>query len=392
MQRTSYMIMFALIFALVIGSIHYYLWVRLVRDSALPAPWRQIATGVIVALATSIPVAMYFGRGVRFEVAQYISPGPYVWLGMMMLFFFLFVEVEIIKLIAYLFGKFSGSGPVIADPERRLMLKRVLAGGAVFLVGGAATAGVIKACGSAVIHRVEIALSRFPKRLKGLKIVQISDLHVGNTAGGKWLTGVVGQVNGLKPDVVAITGDLIDGFVENLEDEIAPLKDLRAPHGVYFVTGNHEYYFKAEQWIAAVEKLGIRVLRNERVEIGEGKDSFYLAGIDDYNSASMLPDHGSDLAGALKGADPQKEVILLAHQPRAIEMASEHKVGLVLAGHTHGGQIWPFTYMVRLQQPYNTGLHQHNDHTQIYINQGTGIWGPPMRIGSHNEITEIKLV
>ena len=187
-----------------------------------------------------------------------------------------------------------------------------------------------------------------------------------------------------------MTGDLVDGSVAQLRHEVAPIFRLRARHGVFFVTGNHEYYSGAEQWIAHLSRLGIRVLRNERVRVGNGEHSFDLAGIDDHHGGRMLPGHGPDLDRATEGRDAGRELVLLAHQPLAIYDAARLGVGLQLSGHTHGGQIWPMKYLVRLQQPYIAGLVRHGQ-TQLYVSEGTGFWGPPVRLGTRSEVTQVTL-
>jgi len=201
---------------------------------------------------------------------------------------------------------------------------------------------------------------------------------------------IVERTNALAPDIIAITGDLVDGSVASLWDAVAPLQKLRARYGVFFVTGNHEYFSGVGPWMEALGRLGIRVLGNERVSIGTGADGFDLAGVHDYSAARIAPEHRSDVAAALAGRDPGREVILLAHQPKSVVEASKLGVGLQLSGHTHGGQLWPFTFFVRLAQPYVVGLHRHGD-TQIYVSPGTGFWGPPMRLGTRSEITRITL-
>ena len=391
MSKTLYMVLFAIVATTVITSIHYYLWIRLVRDAGLPAPWRTIATWAIIVLCASIPLAMIVGRGIPFGTSRILVWAPYLWIGVMMLLFFTLLTVDAVKLMAFMVKKVTVGGSLIADPERRRVMGRIVAGAATVAVGGLSGIAVVKAAKRAVIKKLEINLPRLPRNLDGLKIVQLSDLHLGLTHGGRWLEDIVRRVNALEPDLIVVTGDIIDGRVEQLEKEIAPLRDLEAPHGVYFVTGNHEYYFGVSEWLPAVAKLGIRVLRNERVKIGQGDDFFYLAGVDDYNSEGMEPGHGQDIEKALEGREPDVEVVLLAHQPRAVHQAAEMDVGLVLCGHTHGGQIWPFTYLVGLQQPYNKGLHRHGERTWIYVSQGAGVWGPPMRLGTEGEITEISL-
>jgi uncharacterized protein len=194
-------------------------------------------------------------------------------------------------------------------------------------------------------------------------------------------------VNALDPDVVAITGDLVDGSVAELREHVAPLRDLRARYGVFFCTGNHEYYSGANEWVAELGTLGVKVLRNERVTIGEGEDVLDIAGVDDFNA----PKKGHDLKTAMHGRDPSREVVLLAHQPRSVFEAAEHDIGLQLSGHTHGGQIFPWNYLVRLQQPFVVGLHKLRD-TWVYVHRGTGYWGPPMRVGIKPEIAQITLV
>jgi predicted MPP superfamily phosphohydrolase len=236
---------------------------------------------------------------------------------------------------------------------------------------------------------VEVPLARLSTRFDGLKIVQLSDVHIGPTLGASFMRAVVEQTNALGPDIVAITGDLVDGSVENLGEAVSELRHLRATHGVYFVTGNHEYYSGADPWCRFLEGLGIVVLRNERVSIGEGDEGFDLVGIDDFQ-AGRFEGHGPDLPRALAGRDASRELILLAHQPKAVHEAQEPGVGLQLSGHTHGGQIWPFNWLVKLAQPAVQGLSWF-EKTALYVSSGTGYWGPPMRLGTKAEVTEIVL-
>jgi hypothetical protein len=196
-------------------------------------------------------------------------------------------------------------------------------------------------------------------------------------------------VNALTPDVVAITGDLVDGSVEALREHVAPLAKLKAAHGVFFVTGNHEYYSGVDEWLDELRRLGIRVLRNESVTLSRGAAAVELAGIDDHASG-RFPGHGPDLRRALKDRDPRRPVVLLAHQPVAVHEAAAFDVDLQLSGHTHGGQLWPWGYLVRLQQKYLNGLYRIGN-TLLYVSCGTGYWGPPMRLGAPAEITELTL-
>jgi predicted MPP superfamily phosphohydrolase len=227
--------------------------------------------------------------------------------------------------------------------------------------------------------------------MSGLRLVQLTDLHIGPILGRDWLASIVASVNALDPDVVVITGDLVDGSVETLREQVAPLADLRAKRGVYFVTGNHEYYSGVDEWIAELTRLGVRVLRNERVAIGDGDEAFDLAGVDDWSAGRFGAGHGPSLERALAGRDSSRELVLLAHQPKQIIEAAARGVGLQISGHTHGGQIFPWNFLVRLDQPYVDGLALHND-TYIYVSRGTGYWGPPMRVGAPPEITLLELV
>ncbi|HSS38874.1 MAG TPA: metallophosphoesterase [Polyangia bacterium] len=230
-----------------------------------------------------------------------------------------------------------------------------------------------------------------PAALHGFSIVQLTDIHVGPTIGRRFVEDVVARTNALEPDLVAITGDLVDGHVHDLAESIAPLAQLRARHGVFFVTGNHEYFSGAEAWVNELTRMGIRVLQNERVVIGNAGASFDLAGVDDRSAVhygGLAPQEA--VARALSGRDSSRELVLLAHQPRSALDAESFGVGLQLSGHTHGGQIWPFGLIVRLQQPFTAGLHRHRD-AQVYVSRGTGYWGPPMRLAAPSEITHVRL-
>jgi predicted MPP superfamily phosphohydrolase len=208
----------------------------------------------------------------------------------------------------------------------------------------------------------------------------------------------VEQANALKPDVVAITGDLMDGSVRELGGIMEGLGRLRARYGVHFVTGNHEYYSGVEDWLAFLPKLGIRVLRNERVSIGDAGASLDLAGVDDWHAGRFGNGHGYDLAKAVKGRDPDRALVLLAHQPLGVEGGVRAGMGLQLSGHTHGGQIFPFNFAVRAAFRYVKGLYEVDGGqvaggaAHIYVSKGTGYWGPPMRLGVPPEIGKITLV
>ena len=238
------------------------------------------------------------------------------------------------------------------------------------------------------VRRVEIALARWPAALDGFRIAQISDVHIGPVLGRAFAEQLVERANALAPDLIAVTGDLVDGSVEKIGGEVAPFGALRAPHGVYFVTGNHDFYSGVDGWLARVRELGLRVLRNERVAIG-GAEGFDLAGVDDHRG-DWTRGTTEDIAGALAGRDPGRPVVLLAHDPTSFVCAAEAKVDLQLSGHTHGGQIWPFAYLVRLAVPFVAGLYRRGA-SQLYVSSGSGFWGPPMRLLAPSEITELVI-
>jgi predicted MPP superfamily phosphohydrolase len=240
------------------------------------------------------------------------------------------------------------------------------------------------------VVEVPIALARLPAALAGFSIVQISDVHVGPTVGARFVRDVVERVNALEPDLVAITGDLVDGRAGVHGPGIEPLAELRSRHGTYYVTGNHEYYWGVDDWLPRFRDIGLNVLRNQRVAIERGGAALDLAGIDDHESRRWRG-HGPALERALDGRDASRPVVLLAHQPRQVHTARRHRVDLQLSGHTHGGQIWPWHGAVRLQQGGLIAGHYRFGDTQLYVSRGTGYWGPPIRIGAPAEISRITL-
>ncbi len=377
------MLIFMLVLIVVFGGGHYYLYARLVRDPALPLPWSKVATAFLVAMPVFTVAGLAFVRGRR-EIASPVAWVAYVWMGLAA---FLLLGVFAGDLVRLGVRIAAIASPGLREPERRLFLSRVLGGLAAVSGLGFAAAGMKSALGDTAIAKVKIVLSGLGR--PGYRIVQISDVHVGPTIGVAFVRDIVAKINALSPDVVVITGDLVDGSVAELKDHVAPLADIRAKDGVFFVTGNHEYYSGADAWIAHLATLGIRVLRNERVSVG-GAGGFDLAGVDDH-SAKGWKGHGEDVPGAVAGRDPSRALVLLAHQPLTTFEAAKHKVDLVLSGHTHGGQMVPWNHAVKLQQPFVAGLYRHEG-TQVYVSRGTGYWGPPMRVGAPAEITEIELV
>jgi len=240
------------------------------------------------------------------------------------------------------------------------------------------------------VVEVRVPIEGLAPALEGFTIAQISDVHVGPTIKRPYVEAIVERVNALHADVVAITGDLVDGPVQRLASHTAPLAGLRSRHGTYFVTGNHEYYSGAYAWIDELRRLGARVLLNEHVMIDHGGAAVALAGVTDYSAHHFDRAHRSDPARASQGVPPGAVKVLLAHQPRTAPDAERAGFDLQLSGHTHGGQFWPWNHFVRLQQPFTAGLRRLG-HMWVYVSRGTGYWGPPMRFGSPSEITRITL-
>jgi predicted MPP superfamily phosphohydrolase len=376
------MVIAAVVLSVLSFFMHRYLWARLVRDASWPEPWRTALTIAIFALAALIPLTLLAMRWLPRDINAPIAWVVYVWMGFALYLFLLTVLGDAGRGVAALIGVLP------KDPERRLFLSRMIAaavGGASGLIG---LGGAINVARGFEVRRVQVPMAKLPSSASGYRIVQITDVHVGPTIGRSFVEGVVRETNALAPEMVVITGDLVDGSVEQLRHLVEPLADLRAKDGVFFVTGNHEYYSGADAWIAHLGTLGIRVLRNERVDV---RGLFDLAGVDDSSAARMLPHHGQDVAKAVAGRDPSRAVVLLAHQPKAVSEAQRAEVDLQLSGHVHGGQMVPFNWLARLDQPFVAGLHRV-DKTWVYVSTGTGYWGPPMRVGPGAEITHIELV
>lgn len=381
---------FRIAMMIVSGLVTYYVYRRLVGVIEPGRRTRRLIAAAIVLLFISVPLqssARMWAPGFS-RVMGWIS-GP--WLAFVGVSATAFLVVDLVRGGTWLARKLARRPPAIAAQlSRREFLTRLGGGAAIAVTSASVGAGMMEARGEHQIVTVEISLAKLPRSLDGFSIVQLSDLHTGMTIDRDFVQRVVDHANALKPDLIALTGDLMDGTVENLRDDIAPLAQLSAKHGVYAVTGNHEYYSGADAWIAELTRLGARYLRNEHVTIGDGEDSFDLAGVDDH-SAHAWPGHGEDLGAATAGHAPRRALVLLAHQPRQVYRAARHGVDLQLSGHTHGGQIWPWHYLVKLQQGGLLAGRYEVEGTQLYVTRGCGYWGPPVRLLAPLEITRIVL-
>src|SRR5262245_3549454 len=380
MRHALLVITFVGVLLLVLTAGHVYLAQRLVVDTGLAPPARTASLMVLTILAATLVLQPIGDRFVPRHRMRTVSWTASVWMGFA---FYLLVLLFATDALALLLGAFIHPGPAVT------MAARVRALGVLALAGTAGIIGLRAARRDPALRRVEIDVPRWPAALDGFRIVQLSDLHLGPLLDRRFAATVVAQANALAPDLIAITGDLVDGSVDRLAGEVAPFADLRARHGVFFVTGNHDYYSGAAHWSEAVSRLGMRVLRNEREEICASGASFDLVGVDDHH-AHFAGDGREDLAPALAGRDPERAAVLLAHDPATFTRARAQAIDLQLSGHTHGGQIWPFAWFVRLATPYVAGRYR-DGRAQLYVSRGTGFWGPPLRLFAPAEITEITI-
>ncbi len=353
----------------ILGSAHLYIWSRFVDAAGVPAPWRLIATLAIILLAPSLPLSAILSRRLARDRARPFLIAAYTWFGF--------------AVYLLLFAALTNLACAVAGVAPRTAALVGVAAAAVTVIYG-----LINVRLGPVVRRVEIPVAKLPSAAKGYSIVQLTDIHIGATLGVDFARKVVDRVNALAPDLIVITGDFIDGRLSELRDHVAPFRQLRARDGVFAVTGNHEYYWNVEAWLPHLASLGIRFLRNEHVTI---HGAFELTGVDDKTAGGMAIGHGEDIPGALLGRDPDLPVILLAHHPSSIERAVAAGCDVQLSGHTHGGQLLPLGWLSRLFEPHVSGLKRFGP-TWLYVSEGTGFWGPPMRIGTSCEIAAITLV
>lgn len=366
---------FGSIVACLLVGLHYYLAKRLALDLGLRP---DLETSIVLAITIaglSIPLVPLGEHFVRPPLSRLLTVPGSLWMGVAFVLIVLLAASELLLPVI-------GDGSVTPAQWRALA---VLAVG-VPVIGVALFAGLR----FPAVREVTVHLQRWPATLDGLRIVQLSDLHIGPIRGRRFVRRLTTRVNGLTPDLIAITGDLVDGRVAAIGPEVAPFADLRAPLGSWFVTGNHDMYSGPDGWMARVRELGVRVLANECVRLDYNGAAFTLAGVHDHQGRIMGPRFAEDVPRALEAADPDLPVLLLAHDPSTFRVARAHPVDLQLSGHTHDGQLWPFRYLVRLVIPWIAGLYQDSG-SQLYVSRGTGSWGPPMRLFAPTEITLLTL-
>jgi len=384
MSRSRLLVVLIVVCA-VSGGLHLVLGLRLTGPFALAGGPHLAAWGAVAASAVVLPgtFALMSLSGRRWaDLLQWVG---YLWMGVFSLIF----AGVLVRDLGW--GLASIVGGLPGDLDARRMLQANLTLG---LLGASAVLGAVAFGGTrrvAAVVRVGLPIEGLPDALVGFRIAQISDLHVGPTIRGPHMRAIVERVNALDADLVALTGDLVDGPVPELAAHVAPLKELRSRHGTWFVTGNHEYYSGVHAWVEHVRgPLGMRVLLDEHAVVEHDGATVLVAGITDRSASSFDPTHTGDVRQAAAGAPATDLRLLLAHQPEAAPRASELGFHVQLSGHTHGGQYVPFSWLIRLVKKWVSGLYRVGD-TWVYVNPGTTWWGPPMRLGAPQEITLIEL-
>ena len=421
------MLVFFGLVLVVLVLIHFYLWRRLVHDPLRPGWPRRLGTVVALLLTLLVPATL---AGVRSGHAKWLAWPGYLWIALMFYLLVALVVAEVPRLVVLLLWRRSArtnkvdlaateSAPVPkpdhdersarATPEtqpkpqpepdhdetpaeapskgavdRRLVLARGVAIFAGLTAASVTGYGVRTALGPPRIDRVRIPLAKLPRSLDGTRLAVVSDIHLGPLTGSRHVGRIVEMINSVNADIVCIVGDLVDGSVAELGRFAEPLRDIESRQGAYFVTGNHEYYSGFQEWITEVDRLGVRPLRNQRLELG-GLD---LAGVNDLGGEEF--GDGPDFALALGDRDPARPVVLMAHQPVVARDAARYGVDLQVSGHTHGGQMVPFNLLVKLQQPVVSGLGKV-DGVPVYVTNGAGFWGPPVRVGAPPQVSVIEL-
>ncbi|MBV2355982.1 metallophosphoesterase [Streptomyces sp. J2-1] len=398
----------------VLAAGHWYVWRRLVRDTTAPSgAARRAGTALFVAA----PLLMVAAVGAERSGAPFWLQRTLAWPG------FLWMALALYLLLAVLVGEAvrpllrralerrdrdgtvpepaavpaatvpAGAAPPPAPeepapvrpaPSRRLFVSRVVGGAAAAAAVGTVGSGTYGVLRGPAVKRVRVPLAKLPRAAHGYRIAVVSDIHLSPVLGRSFAQRVVDTVNSTRPDLIAVVGDLVDGSVKNLGPAAEPLARLSARHGAFFVTGNHEYFSGAEQWLDEVRELGLHTLENARTEL----PWFDLAGVNDLQGESQ--GQGPDFDRALADRDRARACVLMAHQPVQVHESVRHGVDLQLSGHTHGGQLWPGSLLAELANPTVAGLDRYGD-TQLYVSRGAGAWGPPTRVGAPSDVTVIEL-
>ncbi len=353
-------------------------WTLLVAGTRWPTPVLVIGSFAFAAAVLALLVTMVWGHGRRhWDWAAVTSD---VLLGAVWVLFVWSVLSQVPRLALLMFG--------VGDPAR----SRIAAAAVVMVVVALLVWGYFEAMRVPRVRHVDVTIPRLGAALDGLRVAIITDTHYGPLDRAGWSAAVVDRVNELDADVVCHLGDIADGTADMREAQAAPLARVQASHARVYVTGNHEYFSEVEGWLEYMQGIGWETLRNRHIVVERGGDALVIAGVDDVTARGTgLDGHGADVDAALVGADLTLPVLLLAHQPKQVAQAVAAGVDLQISGHTHGGQIWPFNFLVRLDQPVVHGLSSHGERTQLYTSRGTGFWGPPFRVFAPSELTVLTL-
>lgn len=381
--------MFILVLTAILALIHLYLWKRLVKDTTVAGRTRWLLTGVLGALFVVLIAALLLPRMIGVTATRWLAWPGYLWFAVAGYLLLILLVLEPLRVVLRRRPRREPTpehSPVI---DRRLFLARGAAALAGVAAAGVVGAGASRALGDPDLLDVTVRLRGLHPAMDGFRVAMLSDLHLGPLLGRSFTERIVRLVNDTEPDLIVIVGDLVDGEVHELAAATEPLHALRAAHGTFFATGNHEYYLiDTDAWIEQLDRLGVRTLRNAHTVIRRGPAAFTLAGVTDVAGARR--GDPPDFDRALSGTDPALPTVLLAHQPDLITEAAARGVDLQLSGHTHGGQVWPFHLAVRAVQPTLAGLAAVGD-TQLYVSRGAGFWGPPARVGAPPDISVLTL-
>jgi predicted MPP superfamily phosphohydrolase len=402
------MAVFGVVAATVVTSLHVYLYLRLVRDTTADRRLRRVGKVLVVLLAVALASARFIYSRLPASLSVPYATFSWLWMGLATYLVLTFVTVGFARrtfqlgawgwrrlrpapAVAPAEGLVPSETP--ADASRRLFVSRLLAGSALAVSSGFVGFGAYRAFEPPALKDLALKLPGLPRALDGFRVVHLTDIHVGGIIEHRFMRELVDRCNALKPDLLVITGDMVDGDVPTLGPAIAELRRSNARYGNYFCTGNHEYYSGADEWTQALPSLGATPLRNRFVPIGEPGASFDLIGVDDWGHriGGGRGDGGYDLEAATKGRDLSRPAVLLCHQPMGFDDAVAKGVGLQLSGHTHGGQFFPATVVAEYLWRYPAGHFTLGD-SHIFVSRGCGFWGPPLRLGSHSEIIQLTLL
>jgi uncharacterized protein len=377
-------VLFLITFLLISGFAVVYLYRRLVRDVTEKKALRLGGATVILGLAGGSILARTVFRGSGMNQALAIFLG--LWIALVL---YTLLSLLVVDLARWASGM-RRKEPAPVNPERRAFLARAVAGSSLVSGGALASWGVYRAYQPARIHEVMVRLAGLPKSIEGFTIAHLSDLHIGAVLQERYVDDLVSRSNGFKPDLVAITGDLVDGRPDEIGRFVTRLTGLKSRMGTFFVSGNHDHYAGWDAWSMHLTGIGVQVLKNRRVVIGDAGGSFDLLGVEDYGSRIL--EAGYDPDGAASGRDPARASVLMSHQPGGFDDAVRLNLGLQLSGHTHGGQTFPATGIASLMWGARaTGLSREGG-SQLFTSRGCGFVGPPMRLGSPSEIIKIVLL